>query len=254
MTRTLTRANFHRSEFIRVLADLSLIEEVEAGNAFAEQLGAWLNLNDAIALCALLNGSTPTLATSGRPVARVNLDQEFARIRAGLLQSMDRPSALRSGGSPSSFPMPKPGARPETASDYGPYRRYYLARQRELDDSVRTLRARARDQLASVSPSLRKLAALDATFDLILGDRESKLFATTPLLLAKRFTQLFTAHQQRVTESGQEDNPSRWMSTGAWLERFCQELHAVLLAELDLRLQPTRGLIEAFNNEMTRQQ
>ena len=38
------------------------------------------------------------------------------------------------------------------------------------------------------------------------------------------------------------------MKQGAWLSRFCNELQTVLLAELDVRLQPTVGLIEALHN------
>jgi hypothetical protein len=50
----------------------------------------------------------------------------------------------------------------------------------------------------------------------------------------------------------QEDKPALWMQPGAWLERFCGELKAVLLVELDVRLLPTVGLIEAMNNEKTK--
>ena len=32
---------------------------------------------------------------------------------------------------------------------------------------------------------------------------------------------------------------------GPWLERFRQEMRGLLLAELDLRLQPVEGLLEA---------
>jgi hypothetical protein len=35
---------------------------------------------------------------------------------------------------------------------------------------------------------------------------------------------------------------------------FCRELQAVLLAELDLRLQPVAGLIAALDHEVTRKQ
>ena len=40
------------------------------------------------------------------------------------------------------------------------------------------------------------------------------------------------------------------MKDGAWLARFCHELQTVLLAELDLRLQPTLGLLEAYQKEI----
>jgi hypothetical protein len=36
------------------------------------------------------------------------------------------------------------------------------------------------------------------------------------------------------------------------LANFCRELQGVLLAELDLRLQPAVGLIEALSNEVSK--
>jgi hypothetical protein len=110
-----------------------------------------------------------------------------------------------------------------------------------------------RDALARSSPALKKLAVLDATLENILSDRESKLLSTLASLLEKRFTRLFKAHQQALVAVQQADHPERWMEAGAWLARFCTELQTVLLAELDLRLQPIVGLIETFNNEKPKQ-
>lgn len=254
MTRATTRANFHRSRFIRVLADLSLVEGVEPGIAFAEMLGPWLSLNDAITLCAVLNADPPAAPSGAKSVARSDLGEELARIRAGLANSIRGASTTRPGRSGMALPTPKPGVPFEVATDYEPYRHYYLAQQRDMDASVRHLRTQARALLLKASPALGKLAALDATFDAILGERESKLLATAPWLLERRFAQLLKAHLQGLAETHQADDPALWMKTGAWLACFCQELQAVLLAELDLRLQPTLGLLEAFNNEMTRHQ
>jgi hypothetical protein len=72
------------------------------------------------------------------------------------------------------------------------------------------------------------------------------------VLLEQRFEQLLKTHQQKLVETQQADNPAIWMNPGAWLARFCNELQTMLLAELDLRLQPTVGLIEAFNNQITK--
>jgi hypothetical protein len=49
-----------------------------------------------------------------------------------------------------------------------------------------------------------------------------------------------------LVETGQADNPALWLQAGSWLGRFGNELQTMLLAELDLRLQPTLGLVEAF--------
>ena len=46
--------------------------------------------------------------------------------------------------------------------------------------------------------------------------------------------------------------PGWWLQPGAWLHTFCQDMRAVLLAELELRLQPVAGLLDALN-EVTRQ-
>ena len=53
MPRASPRQNFHSSNLIRILSDLALVDTCYPGNAFAEELGLWLNLDDAIALHAL---------------------------------------------------------------------------------------------------------------------------------------------------------------------------------------------------------
>ncbi|MEO8120851.1 MAG: DUF3348 domain-containing protein [Rhodoferax sp.] len=255
MTRALTRTNFHSSKLIRVLSDLAVVDAVEPGTAFAEKLGLWLNLHDAITLCAVLNESTagqPPTQLGVKSVASVALGKEFARIRASLVDSITKSATPNLGKSRLELPMPKPGVSLEDATDYEPYRRYYSAHQRDMDSSVRPLRFKVREVLAKASPALRQLAALDATFDAILCDRESKLLSKIPLLLERRFAQLLKAHQQVLVDTQQVDDPALWMKAGAWLARFCHELQTALVAELDVRLQPTVGLMEAINHEMTK--
>ena len=235
MTRTLTRTHFHSSRLVRILSDLALVEPVGAGGAFAEKLGQWVDIAGAISLRAAQT-AIPAGAHAGMPsVAAVSIGEEFARMRAALEDSITRRG----------LPM---GA----ATDYEPYRRYYFAHQRDMDLNVCQLRVKVRARLAKASPALKQLADLDAALDAILSERESKLFSKVPLLLERRFAQLLKAHQQRLVATQQADNPAFWMKPGGWLARFCHELQTVLLAELDVRLQPTLGLIEAFNNEITK--
>ena len=237
MTRALTRTNFHSSKLIRVLSDLAVADAVEPGTAFAEKLGLWLNLHDAINLCGALNESTadqPSAKFVKKSVTSVAIGDEFARVRTALVNSITQ------------------SRPPDLGADYEPYRRYYAAQQRAMDSSVRPLRASLRAVLAKASPALKQLADLDATFDALLCERESKLLSTVPSLLKRRFEQLRQAHQQMLVDTQQEDDPALWMATGAWLARFCHELQTALLAELDLRLQPAVGLIEALNNEISK--
>jgi hypothetical protein len=111
------------------------------------------------------------------------------------------------------------------------------------------LRVNVREALAKASPRLKKLADLDATLEKILRDRESKLLSKVPVLLKKRFEQLFKAHQQTLVDAQQADNPAGWTEAGGWLARFCNDMQMLLLAEMELRLQPTMGLIEAFKQD-----
>lgn len=230
MTRALTRTSFHSARLIRVLADLSLLDTVEQGAAFAEKLGLWVSFTDAITLSAVHGASTAS--APGMPVdvttgARMALGKVFARVQAGLVSSIGR--------LPGELSAPEPDALADPVFAYEPYRRHYLAQQREIELKLRPLRAHVREVLGQSSPRLRKLAALDAALDGILFEREGKLLLKLPSLLEKRFKQLRKTHQQATD----------------WLAGFGQEMQTVLLAELDVRMQPVLGLIEACKQEST---
>lgn len=241
---------------------MALVDATDPGHAFAERLGRWLDVNDAMTLYAAHNAAAPAGAGAAavRPVADPNADPkanpnvamefaaEFARVRTRLAQAIAT-SCTPGGAARIKLPTPAAGAPWEIAASYEPYRRFYLAHQRDMDAHIRPLRARLRERLAQAAPRLGKLAVLDAALDGILGEREGKLLATVPALLEKRFGQLLAAHRQTLAAAQQDDDPALWMQPGGWLAEFCRELQAVLLAELDLRLQPAQGLSEVFGNE-----
>ena len=251
MKRALPRTNFNSSKLIRFLTDLSIVDAAESKQAFAERLGEWLDFADAITLHAAHNASASnsSAAYSGKPsVANNSVEEEFARTRTVLVNSITTSCSPDGGEARIKVPTPKPGTAIETAVAYEPYHRFYLAHQGEMELGVRSLRSNVRQALSRASATLGHLAALDAALDKILGVRERQLLSTVPLLLEKRFEQLLKAHQQRLADTPQPDDPGLWMQPGRWLAGFCRELQGVLLAELDLRLQPTVGLIEAFSN------
>lgn len=250
MTRALPRTNFNQSRLIRFLADLSVVDAVEPKQAFAERLGKWLDFADAITLHSAHNerGASPVAVPSGgRSVTAA--EEAFARTRTALVNSIVRSCSPGAGETRIKLPIPKPGMAIEAATTYEPYLRFYLAHQRDMEAGVRPLRITVRQAVSDASSAHRQLAALDAALDKALGVRERQLLATVPLLLEKRFAQLFKAHQLTLEASRQEDDPASWMQPDGWLAVFCQELQGVLLAELDVRLQPITGLIEAFSNE-----
>lgn len=250
MTRVLPRTNFHSSKLIRCLADLAIVDAVEPGNEFAEKLGLWIHFTDAIALSAVHNDSIanpPTMPPEARSGARVAA--EFDRIQAVLVNSIKKSCSPDLSRAHIQLPTPKLELPMELAAAYAPYRRFYEAHQRDMDLSVQALRINVREALAKASPRLRKLADLDAALEKILRDRESKLLSKVPVLLKKRFENLFKEHQQKLVDTQQADNPAGWMQAGGWLARYCNDMQMLLLAEVELRLQPTVGLIEACNEE-----
>jgi len=57
--------------------------------------------------------------------------------------------------------------------------------------------------------------------------------ATVPGLLEKHFA--------RLRQADESDGGS-----GAWVDVFCRDMQGLLLAELDIRLQPIEGLLDAL--------
>ncbi len=230
MTRTVTRSNLHRSSLVRVLSDLGLVDTRAPSGAFAEQLGQWVDIASAIGLRAA-HQADPAARPTSASVAPA-LEQELARLRSALEATISKPHLA--GAARTRLDLPKPGASAEQTLAFEPYRRYYQAHQREMDLKIPPLRSRLREALAGTSPELAQLAALDAALDGILSTREGPLLASLPGLLEKRFKQL-----QQLGAADHEMKPT------GWLAGYCKELQGVLLAELDLRLQPCVGLLEA---------
>lgn len=256
MTQVLPRTNFHSSKLIRCLADLAIVDAVDPGNAFAEQLGQWIHFADAITLSAVHNNSIaslpriqPEIQHKEQVVARAAADVEFDRIQTLLMNSIMKSCSPNAGKTYIKLPEPRLELPMDLAAAYAPYRRFYEAHQRDMELSIQPLRINVRDAVAKASPRLKKFADLDATLEKILRDRESKLLSKVPVLLGKRFEQLFKEHQQKLVDTQQADNPAGWTQAGGWLARFCNDMQMLLLAEVELRLQPTMGLIEAFKHD-----
>ena len=91
---------------------------------------------------------------------------------------------------------------------------------------IDALRAHVRRQLAGRSPALAQLAALDAAMAQLLAERLERALAAVPDLLERRCMQLRAGGVADVAAWG-------------------RELQDLLLAELEARLEPVVGLVEA---------
>ncbi len=244
MARTSPRTRFDSAQLIRALSALVATDVADSRQSFADRLGQWLDFADAIALCSALDSPADTRAPA--TAAQPALGDEFARVRGALLESINTDGLLTPGKARIRLPAPAWHAGTEGTADYLPYHRYYLAHQRDMGAAIAPLRASLRAALAAQSPALRQLAALDGVLDQAFAPRERSLLASVPQLLGRRFEQLHQAHRSALP-AGAADDPARWLEPGAWLHTFCQDMRLVLLAELDLRLQPVQGLMDALN-------
>ncbi len=237
----MSRANFSSSTLVRLLA-----QATGAGTGatvqgarqdVAERLSQWLNAFDAVALHGI-HQSVTTAAVAPPPPGAVDAAQQaateqFQRTRAALVAAITgqaRPTATGAlkdrGATLRRVPAPPP-TPDEPAVDYSSFFKRHLELQRDMALKIAPLRAQVRQVLARGLPHLRPLAALDALMEQTLAAREHKLLAQVPVLLEKRFEQLCEA-------------------PGTGPVAFRREWEAIVLAELNLRLQPVVGLMEAW--------
>ncbi len=239
---------FASTPLVRLLSQWTPAAPSEAGLGMGDQLAQWVSAFDAISLHTALRAIQATGAVAGRtpaPVRRPHppaaLAADFAQVRAQQARAIAQAPAL-----PNEF-------------SYAPYKRRHLELQRQMGQALDALRQRVRDALAQAGPALQQLAALDAAMDKVIAPREQALLPVAVTVLERRFGQLQAAHLKALADARQalpdgsappEDDPMRWRRPGAWLHDFEQDWHQALRAELDLRLEPIAGLIEATGVEL----
>ena len=216
------RTAFHSPPLVRLLAGLDAAAPPVPARPQAgvgERLGQWLGWADAIALSQALNQplNQPPARPTARPPApgaQAGAATALARVRDDLRRAV----------------LQDPVFQADSRATAGPaeYRRAAQARQRAMAAAIGPLRAQLRGLLAATSPALAHLAALDATLEAALGEREHHLLAGVVQRLERQFQQLQQAQAPH------------------WRDSFHHTLQQVLLAEIDLRLQPAQGLLDAL--------
>ena len=221
LARDARRSPLTASTFIRALAALNDVPAPEAPDAFAQRLAQWFDWTHAFSLSAALSD---------------------ASVRSALAKAIaDAPAG---GAEPRRIVRPLAGAvaAAEAPADFATYRQRYTQCQLAMETQIVPLRRRLRSTLADRSSALAKLAELDTVMEQVVGAQERALLSTIAGRLEPRFDQL-----RGTQDASSPDAPSR---PGPWLERFRQEMRSLLLAELDLRLQPVEGLLEACRKSL----
>ncbi|KPQ27572.1 MAG: Protein of unknown function (DUF3348) [Marinobacter excellens HL-55] len=127
------------------------------------------------------------------------------------------------------------------SAPFEPYLNAWLLLQRKLAASSRQQRDKVRKAMQAHDQNLARLAELDSVFDHTMAGYTSQCFSHTPKVLEQRFQALQTPPEHSM-ETG--------TPPGDWLHRYCEEAQNLLLAELDVRLEPALGLLEACHNKV----
>jgi hypothetical protein len=189
----------------------------------AERLGGWLGWADAIGLSQVLaTAPAATADAAARGEAAAWATAALERLQAELLAGFDEP--LLAGDSAEPAPEGVP-----LADLLAPYRLHHAQQQRSMAARVATLRERLRPRLAEASGALARLAQLDALFERAAVAQERALLAGLPALLTRR------------ADTHHAADPRHWRL------HYWADLQRALRAELDLRLQPVLGLMEALD-------
>lgn len=251
MVQAPQRTAFSGPALIRLLARLTDVEVPESSQSLSDRLSQWLGWTDAIALSSALNNAPPAVAAGARAFGLAEKN-ECDRVRASLAKAIVGDSvfaaARRRGPAAQALPHDAPAQAPV---EYALFRQRYLAMQQAMETGVGNLRGRLRAMLAAKTPAMARLAVVDAVMERALSERERSLLAAVPGLLAGHFERLREAEQQALADAEASADvataaPAAPTPPGAWLDAFRKDMQSVLLAELDVRLQPVEGLLAAL--------
>ena len=229
MTQASSQLSLNGSRLVRCLTELAVTDVEISHSRFAGRLGQLIDLADSITLSSAL-GKLPTMAFEPAAVETAAVTDKFLGMRTTIMRSVIRSFDPCAGGSRIKLPVPRADSPSDTAAAYEPYLRFYRAHQREFDLRIQRLQLQVREAATGFSPELAQLAALDSVLGDTLALHTRKFFTVIPRLLGKHFEQLAGEYPPMELH-----------------EHFCDDMQGLLLAEIETRLLPVLGLIEALN-------
>lgn len=249
------------SPLIKTLQSLSVLDSALPHSRFVATVGQFIDFSEAFTLAGFLGVnagkvgtpldivSSDTDASGGGNSKTTQAQTRYLTARGEMMAFIvaSFPTAntqdQRSGG----LRLPRVGDDNFNEDDRGlsAYLRFYRLQQSEMEARILQLHTRIRRDLTAQSSSLAQLAALDGKLNEILSSYSRQALAVIPSLLRKRFHYL-SNESQGISTLEQETGQEAITESDHVLLAFLREMQTVLLAELDIRLQPTLGLIEAL--------
>ena len=232
------------SRLIELLCQMTDTHEPISHKNFSLQLSQLIDLSDSFSLSDTFRG-IPRLKPPAQPSSEENIKARFISHRSEMVSFII--NGFASKDVKKSFCLPELSVEqlkdPSTAFDR--YYRFYVLHQNDLDAKIIQSRNFVRKSIENHSLAMKQLVALDIAIAGTISAKTRQTFASVPKLLKQRFLQLLSEHSDNLaaTDSSNSSSP-------AWLNDFVFDMRQLLLAELDVRLQPVLGLIEAFDEEI----
>lgn len=228
------------SELIRKLQNLLDKDLPQSQTRFSERLTQNMDFTSSLKLSEVhgqlrLLDKKVSVISAAKPAddQKKALNSAFERVRRSIEKNIGQSFDL-SIVQPR-FPLPRIELEQE-ALDLSAYPKFYKAQQSEMSAKIQGLRTYVRETLSASSVNMAKLAILDNTLEETIGFPLRSGFSALSKVISK--------YSQKIeAQWGEGDKPAQ-------LAGFHGELHQLLLAELELRLQPIQGLLNAFNQEV----
>lgn len=230
----------HAHRLLKLLADNGALKSPGELPCFGERLSRLFGLGDTMKLdAATAHRARQTGVRQPEVVDR--LIAELANTRKALIRRIQ-----------SFAEYPNNGTAPDPEATLNAW----LALQRKVAASSRQLRDKVRNAMKDQGQAMARLAQLDAVFDHTMAAWTAQAFAQTPRILEQQLaspaTPIETPPASGASDTSASHTPSPPEADVATnrFRRFCEDAQTLLLAELDLRLEPVLGLLEACHNEV----
>lgn len=237
-----TSGPLHVSRLIQLLQRLHLSQSPVSAYNVAEKLGGLIDLTLSVSLANTLGGLQRVSGGSGNEPPPTSLRQKLLSAREHWVADVVANCDLENSAEAMPAPRLKPGFEKDIQEAAQPFARFYALQQSEMEHHISGLQRQVRDVLNNTSSELAQLATLDQALFEIMAKQTRSAFGALPAMVIKHFAWQFDNRTQ--PEPGENE------AHPAWFLLFMQDIRAILLAELDIRLQPVIGLIEACESNI----
>lgn len=236
MAEAVLQTSMQQSRLIRSLDELSLVKRRPDLSGLVDKLSAMMELSDTLKLSEGL-GAINKLSAEGVARSAEDVKAECVEVRTSIIQSVVKSFVPDAGSLSFNLPLTEARGLSDEQTTVAGWQRFYALHQSDMEQKLNRLRAKMRQAVTGFSDSLAQLAALDKLMQESIADHARKRFAAVPRLLENRYQQLQAAYPDDDTLQ---------------LQQIHCDMQELLLAELDVRMQPILGLVEAYEEEVSK--